>query len=63
MKDVKAFLSKLNYKIPNNKIRELFSEVERNMQIGYVDFTLLYNKIIFDEKVSVVIIINSSDGV
>lgn len=53
LKDIKAFLPRLNYKMPNCRLRELFNEVDtrRRLEIGFDDFTILYNKIIFDENV------------
>ncbi|XP_018333855.1 1-phosphatidylinositol 4,5-bisphosphate phosphodiesterase gamma-1 [Agrilus planipennis] len=51
LKEVKAFLPRLNCKIPTNKLREIFNEVDtrKRMEIGFDDFTLLYHKLIFDE--------------
>jgi phosphatidylinositol phospholipase C gamma-1 len=53
IKDLKAFLPRINYKIPTNKLRELFNEVDtrRRAEIGFDDFAVLYQKIIFDESV------------
>jgi phosphatidylinositol phospholipase C gamma-1 len=52
IKDLKAFLPRINYKIPTNKLRELFNEVDtrRRAEIGFDDFAVLYQKIIFDES-------------
>lgn len=54
LKEVKAFLPRLNLKMPNAKLRDLFNEVDAKgrMEIGYDDFTILYNKILLDEVVS-----------
>lgn len=54
LKEVKAFLPRLNYKIPTNKLREIFNDVDtrKRGEIGFDDFTVLYHKIIFDENVS-----------
>lgn len=53
IKDLKAFLPRINYKIPTNKLRELFNEVDtrKRAEIGFDDFAVLYQKIIFDESV------------
>ncbi|XP_044272158.1 1-phosphatidylinositol 4,5-bisphosphate phosphodiesterase gamma-1 isoform X2 [Tribolium madens] len=52
IKDLKAFLPRINYKIPTNKLRELFNEVDtrKRAEIGFDDFAVLYQKIIFDES-------------
>lgn len=54
MKDVKAFLPKVNCKIPTNKLREVFQEVDtRNRtEIGFDDFVILHHKLMFDINVS-----------
>ncbi|CAB3226150.1 unnamed protein product [Arctia plantaginis] len=50
LKDVKAFLPKINCKISTSKLRDLFQEVDtsRSGEIGFDDFSILYQKIIFD---------------
>lgn len=52
LKDVKAFLPKINCKISTNKLRDLFQEVDTSKrgEIGFDDFSLLYQKLIFDEN-------------
>lgn len=54
LKEVKAFLPKINCKISTSKLRDLFQEVDTSKrgEIGFDDFSLLYQKIIFDENVS-----------
>lgn len=53
LKDIKCFLSRINYKIPTNKLREIFNEVDtrKRGEIGFDDFTVLYQKMIADENV------------
>lgn len=45
--------------MPNHKLRELFNEVDtrKTSEIGFDDFTMLYQKIIFDENVNTFIIL------
>ncbi|CAG9767976.1 unnamed protein product [Ceutorhynchus assimilis] len=52
LKDLKSFLPRINYKIPTNRLREIFNEVDtrRRGEIGFDDFTTLYQKMIFDEN-------------
>lgn len=54
LKEVKGFLPRLNCKIPTNRLRETFNEVDtrKRGEVGFDDFTTLYHKIIFDEIVS-----------
>jgi len=54
LKDVKAFLPRVNCKIATNRLRELFQEVDtRNRnEIGFDDFVILYHKLMFDQNVS-----------
>ena len=54
MKDIKAFLPRVNCKIATNKLRELFQEIDtRNRnELGFDDFVALYHKLIFDQSVS-----------
>ncbi|XP_050292853.1 1-phosphatidylinositol 4,5-bisphosphate phosphodiesterase gamma-1 isoform X2 [Anthonomus grandis grandis] len=51
LKDLKSFLPRVNYKIPTSKLREVFNIVDtsRRGEIGFDDFTVLYQKLIFDE--------------
>ncbi|XP_066996227.2 1-phosphatidylinositol 4,5-bisphosphate phosphodiesterase gamma-1 [Anabrus simplex] len=51
LKDVKAFLPRMNCKISTSKLREVFQEVDtrRRTEIGFDDFALLYHKLMFDE--------------
>lgn len=55
MKDIKAFLPRVNCKIATNRLRELFQEVDiRNRnELGFDDFVILYHKLIFDQNVSI----------
>lgn len=57
LKEVKAFLPKINCKISTSKLRDIFQEVDTNKrgEIGFDDFSILYHKLIFDENVSNVI--------
>ncbi|XP_066587493.1 1-phosphatidylinositol 4,5-bisphosphate phosphodiesterase gamma-1 isoform X2 [Prorops nasuta] len=52
LKDMKSFLPRINYKLPMNKLRELFQEVDtRNRgEIGFDDFIGLYQKLMFDQS-------------
>uniref|UniRef100_A0A1Y1KG69 1-phosphatidylinositol 4,5-bisphosphate phosphodiesterase gamma n=1 Tax=Photinus pyralis TaxID=7054 RepID=A0A1Y1KG69_PHOPY len=52
LKEVKGFLPRLNSKIPTNRLREIFNEVDtrKRGEIGFDDFATLYHKIIFDEN-------------
>ncbi|XP_060519361.1 1-phosphatidylinositol 4,5-bisphosphate phosphodiesterase gamma-1 isoform X2 [Cylas formicarius] len=52
MKDIKSFLPRINYKLPTNRLREIFNEVDtrKRTEIGFDDFTILYQKLIFDDK-------------
>ncbi|XP_066257802.1 1-phosphatidylinositol 4,5-bisphosphate phosphodiesterase gamma-1 [Euwallacea similis] len=52
LKDLKSFLPRINYKIPTSKLREIFNEVDtrRRAEIGFDDFTLLYQKLILEEN-------------
>ncbi|XP_043670796.1 1-phosphatidylinositol 4,5-bisphosphate phosphodiesterase gamma-1 [Vespula pensylvanica] len=52
LKDVKAFLPRVNCKIATNRLRELFQEVDtrsRN-ELGFDDFVILYHKLMFDQN-------------
>ncbi|KAL1501701.1 hypothetical protein ABEB36_006983 [Hypothenemus hampei] len=51
LKDIKSFLPRINYKIPTFKLREVFNEVDtrKRGEIGFDDFTILYQKLILDE--------------
>ncbi|XP_058803649.1 1-phosphatidylinositol 4,5-bisphosphate phosphodiesterase gamma-1 [Phymastichus coffea] len=52
LKDIKAFLPRVNFKISTNKLREIFQEVDtRNRaEIGFDDFIKLYQKLMFDNN-------------
>ncbi|KRT83944.1 HLH domain-containing protein, partial [Oryctes borbonicus] len=52
LKEIKAFLPRLNCKIPTNKLRELFSEVDtrKRNEITFDDFTVMYQKLLFNEN-------------
>lgn len=54
LKEVKGFLPKINCKIATNKLRDIFQEVDTDKrgEIGFDDFSSLYQKLIFDENVS-----------
>lgn len=58
LKDVKAFLPRVNYKITTNRLRELFQEVDtRNRnELGFDDFVILYHKLMFDQNVSKILV-------
>lgn len=55
LKEVKAFLPKINCKISTSKLRDIFQEVDTNKrgEIGFDDFSILYHRLIFDENVSI----------
>jgi len=55
LKDVKAFLPRINCKIATNRLRELFQEVDtRNRnELGFDDFVILYHKLMFDQNVNI----------
>nr|XP_022912015.1 1-phosphatidylinositol 4,5-bisphosphate phosphodiesterase gamma-1-like [Onthophagus taurus] len=50
LKEIKAFLPRLNVKIAINKLREAFNEVDtrKRNEIGFDDFTVFYQKLIFN---------------
>ncbi|KAK9878390.1 hypothetical protein WA026_021698 [Henosepilachna vigintioctopunctata] len=52
LKDLKTFFPRINYKISTNRLEEVFNEVDnrRRTEIGFDDFMVLYQKVIFDEK-------------
>nr|XP_034180308.1 1-phosphatidylinositol 4,5-bisphosphate phosphodiesterase gamma-1 isoform X2 [Osmia lignaria] len=52
LKDMKAFLPRVNCKIATNKLRELFQEIDtRNRnELGFDDFVVLYHKLMFDQN-------------
>ncbi|KAJ8929429.1 hypothetical protein NQ314_017878 [Rhamnusium bicolor] len=52
LKDLKCFLTRVNYKIPPSKLREIFNDVDtrKRAEIGFDDFATLYHKIIFEEN-------------
>ncbi|XP_030750382.1 1-phosphatidylinositol 4,5-bisphosphate phosphodiesterase gamma-1 isoform X2 [Sitophilus oryzae] len=52
LRDVKLFLCRVNYKIPTSRLREIFNEVDtrRRTEIGFDDFSILYQKLILDEN-------------
>ena len=56
LKEIKAILPRLNCKIQMNKLRELFNEVDtrKRNEIGFDDYSTLYQKMIFNENVSFV---------
>ncbi|XP_073973209.1 small wing phospholipase C gamma 1 isoform X2 [Rhodnius prolixus] len=52
LKDIKAFLPRINCKLSTNKLRELFQEVDvrRAAELAFDDFAELYHKIMYDEN-------------
>ncbi|KOC61102.1 1-phosphatidylinositol 4,5-bisphosphate phosphodiesterase gamma-1 [Habropoda laboriosa] len=52
LKDIKAFLPRVNCKVATNKLRELFQEIDtRNRnELGFDDFVVLYHKLMFDQN-------------
>ncbi|XP_032527814.2 1-phosphatidylinositol 4,5-bisphosphate phosphodiesterase gamma-1 [Danaus plexippus] len=52
LKEVKAFLPKINCKISTSKLRDIFQEVDagKRGEIGFDDFSVLYHKLIYDEN-------------
>lgn len=54
LKDLKAFLPRIDCKISTNKLREIFQDVDvrKRMELGFDDFTIFYHKLIFNEYVS-----------
>nr|XP_014275178.1 1-phosphatidylinositol 4,5-bisphosphate phosphodiesterase gamma-1 [Halyomorpha halys]XP_014275179.1 1-phosphatidylinositol 4,5-bisphosphate phosphodiesterase gamma-1 [Halyomorpha halys]XP_024215637.1 1-phosphatidylinositol 4,5-bisphosphate phosphodiesterase gamma-1 [Halyomorpha halys] len=52
LKDVKAFLPRINCKISTNKLRELFQDVDtkKRGELPFDDFAQLYHKIMYDEN-------------
>lgn len=53
MKDLKAFLPRINCKIPTGKLKELFQEVDtkRKGEIGFESFATFYHSLIHDENI------------
>ncbi|XP_033208477.1 1-phosphatidylinositol 4,5-bisphosphate phosphodiesterase gamma-1 isoform X2 [Belonocnema kinseyi] len=52
LKDVKAFLPRVNCKIATNKLREFFQDVDtkNRSELGFDDFVTLYHKLMFDDQ-------------
>ncbi|XP_076750014.1 small wing phospholipase C gamma 1 isoform X2 [Xylocopa sonorina] len=52
LKDIKAFLPRINCKVATNKLREIFQEIDtRNKnELGFDDFVVLYHKLMFDQS-------------
>ncbi|XP_053996256.1 1-phosphatidylinositol 4,5-bisphosphate phosphodiesterase gamma-1 isoform X1 [Hylaeus anthracinus] len=52
VKDVKAFLPRVNCKVATNRLREIFQEIDtRNRnELGFDDFVVLYHKLMFDQN-------------
>ena len=50
---MKAFLTRNNYKLANNKLKEHFQEVDKlkTGEIGYEGFTQLYHNFVYDNKI------------
>lgn len=57
LKDMKTFLRRVNCKIPTGKLREFFNEVDtrNSAQLGFDEFSSLFHKLMFDEKVPVIL--------
>lgn len=53
LKELKAFLPRVNCKISTNKLREAFQEVDtrKRGELGFDDFATLYHNLMFDENV------------
>jgi len=53
LKEMKAFLPRVNCKISTNRLRDLFQEVDtrKRTELGFDDFAALYHKLMFDENV------------
>jgi phosphatidylinositol phospholipase C gamma-1 len=53
LKDMKAFLPRVNCKMSTSRLRELFQEVDtkKRTELGFDDFATLYHKLMFDEHV------------
>ncbi|XP_065161549.1 1-phosphatidylinositol 4,5-bisphosphate phosphodiesterase gamma-1 isoform X2 [Atheta coriaria] len=53
LKEIKSFFPRLNCKIPTSKLREYFNEVDtrKRNEIGFDDFSTLYHKLMYNEKV------------
>jgi Ca2+-binding EF-hand superfamily protein len=53
LKEMKAFLPRVNCKIATNKLRDLFQEVDtaKRTELGFDDFAALYHRLMFDENV------------
>lgn len=51
IKDLKAFLPRVNCKIPTSRLKEIFQDVDtkRKGEIGFEAFATLYHTLIFDE--------------
>ncbi|XP_069674413.1 1-phosphatidylinositol 4,5-bisphosphate phosphodiesterase gamma-1 isoform X2 [Periplaneta americana] len=52
LKEMKAFLPRVNCKISTSRLRELFQEVDtrKRTELGFDDFATLYHKLMFDEN-------------
>ncbi|GFU38931.1 1-phosphatidylinositol 4,5-bisphosphate phosphodiesterase gamma-1 [Nephila pilipes] len=52
IKDLKAFLPKINLKLPTNRLKEFFQDVDarRVGEIGFENFASLYHNLIHDEQ-------------
>ncbi|CAH0547497.1 unnamed protein product [Brassicogethes aeneus] len=50
-RDLKAFLPKINFKMPNIKLKDLFNEVDNRKctEIGFDDFSTVYQKMMYYE--------------
>jgi Ca2+-binding EF-hand superfamily protein len=52
MKDVRTFLPKVNYKISNKRLGEIFQEVDTRdkQELGFDDFASLYYKLMSSDQ-------------
>ncbi|XP_034839388.1 1-phosphatidylinositol 4,5-bisphosphate phosphodiesterase gamma-1 isoform X1 [Maniola hyperantus] len=52
LKEVKAFLPKINCKIATNRLRDIFTEIDVNKagELSFDEFNLFYEKLVYDEN-------------
>lgn len=53
LKELKAFLTRNNNKLPNNRLKEYFQEIDskRTGEIGFEGFTKFYHNLIYDNRI------------
>ena len=53
IKELKSFLTKVNYKLPTLKLKEYFQEVDskKTGEINFDGFSLFYHKLVFDKRI------------